>query len=45
MILFFQKCNNYVLRYKITGDYLDFSWDKNLMIISKKVNLKNEKFS
>ena len=30
---------------KITGDYLDFSWDKNLMIISKKVNLKNEKNS
>ena len=33
------------LDYKITGDYLDFSWDKNLMIISKKVNLKNEKNS
>ena len=30
---------------KITGDYLDFSLDKNLMIISKKVNLKNEKNS
>ena len=30
---------------EITGDYLDFSWDKNLMIISKKVNLKNEKNS
>ena len=30
---------------KITGDYLDFSWDKNLMIISKKVSLKNEKNS
>ena len=33
------------LNNKITGDYLDFSWDKNLMIISKKVNLKNEKNS
>jgi len=26
---------------KITGDYLDFSWDKNLMIISRDVILKN----
>ena len=33
------------LNNEITGDYLDFSWDKNLMIISKKVNLKNEKNS
>ena len=30
---------------KITGDYLDFSWDKNLMIISKDVILKNNKSS
>jgi len=28
---------------KITGDYLDFSWDKNLMIISKNVILENNK--
>ena len=28
---------------KITGDYLDFSWDKNLMIISKDVILENNK--
>ena len=33
------------LNNEITGDYLDFSWDKNLMIISKKVSLKNEKNS
>ena len=26
---------------KITGDYLDFSWDKNFMIISKDVVLNN----
>ena len=26
---------------KITGDYLDFSWDKNLMIISRDVILEN----
>ena len=25
----------------ITGDYLDFSWDKNLMLISRDVILKN----
>ena len=25
----------------ITGDYLDFSWDKNLMLISRDVVLKN----
>ena len=30
---------------KITGDYLDFSWDKNLMIISKNVILENDKSS
>ena len=30
---------------KITGDYLDFSWDKNLMIISRDVVLKNNKSS
>ena len=30
---------------KITGDYLDFSWDKNLMIISRKVILKNNESS
>ena len=29
----------------ITGDYLDFSWDKNLMIISRNVILKNSKNS
>ena len=26
----------------ITGDYLDFSWDKNLMLISRDVVLKNK---
>ena len=31
------------LNNKITGDYLDFSWDKNLMIISKNVVLENDK--
>ncbi len=31
------------LNNKITGDYLDFSWDKNLMIISKNVILENNK--
>ena len=30
---------------KITGDYLDFSWDKNLMIISREVILRNSKSS
>ena len=30
---------------KITGDYLDFSFDKNLMIISRDVILKNTKSS
>ena len=30
---------------KITGDYLDFSWDKNLMIISRGVILSNSKSS
>ncbi len=30
---------------KITGDYLDFSWDKNLMMISKNVTLENDKNS
>ena len=30
---------------KILGDYLDFSWDKNLMIISKEVILSNSKSS
>ena len=33
------------LNSKITGDYLDFSWDKNLMIISKNVILENDKSS
>ena len=33
------------LNNKITGDYLDFSWDKNLMIISRDVTLDNEKSS
>ncbi len=31
------------LNNKITGDYLDFSWEKNLMIISKNVILENDK--
>ena len=26
---------------QISGDYLDFSWDKNLMIISRDVKIKN----
>ncbi len=30
---------------KIKGEHLDFSWDKNLMIISKNVSLKNSKSS
>jgi len=30
---------------KITGDYLDFSWDKNLMLISRDVVLKNNESS
>ena len=30
---------------KITGDYLDFSWDKNLMIISREVILENDESS
>ena len=30
---------------EIKGDYLDFSWDKNLMTISKNVSLKNKKSS
>ena len=30
---------------KITGDYLDFSWDKNLMIISRYVIFINKKNS
>ena len=29
----------------IKGEYLDFSWDKNLMIISKNVIFKNDKSS
>ena len=33
------------LNNKITGDYLDFSWDKNLMIISREVILQNDKNS
>ena len=33
------------LDYKIKGDYLDFSWDRNLMIISKNVTLENDKSS
>ena len=39
---------NVIINYidnKITGDYLDFSWDKNLMIISKNVILENDKSS
>tara|TARA_B100000035_G_C20992010_1_gene550628 strand:+ start:159 stop:731 length:573 start_codon:yes stop_codon:yes gene_type:complete len=30
------------LDYKIKGEYLDFSWDRNLMIISKNVILEND---
>ena len=30
---------------KIMGDYLDFSWDKNLMLISRDVVLKNNESS
>ena len=33
------------LDYKINGEYLDFSWDRNLMIISKNVTLENNKSS
>ncbi len=39
---------NVIIKYlenKITGDHLDFSWDKNLMIISRDVALNNEKSS
>ncbi len=30
---------------QINGEYLDFSWEKNLMIISKNVKLKNDESS
>ena len=33
------------LNNKILSDYLDFSWDKNLMIVSKGVVLENNKSS
>tara|TARA_B100000161_G_C33551055_1_gene415461 strand:- start:1580 stop:2179 length:600 start_codon:yes stop_codon:yes gene_type:complete len=33
------------LENKITGDYLDFSWEKNLMLISRDVVLENNKNS
>ena len=33
------------LNNKISGDYLDFSLDKNLMIISRNVLMRNEKSS
>ena len=36
---------NVIIKYldnKITGDYLDFSWDKSLMIISRDVILEND---
>jgi len=39
---------NVIIKYlenKITGDYLDFSWDKNLMIISRDVTLSSERSS
>ena len=39
---------NVIIKYldnKITGDYLDFSWDENLMIISRDVTLKNNRSS
>jgi hypothetical protein len=29
----------------IKGEYLDFSWDKNLMTISKNVTFENDKTS
>ena len=35
---------NVIIKYldnQISGDYLDFSWDKNLMIISRDVIIKN----
>ena len=35
---------NVIIKYldnQISGDYLDFSWDKNLMIISRDVKIKN----
>ena len=35
---------NVIIKYldnEISGDYLDFSWDKNLMIISRDVIIKN----
>ena len=43
MIQFFKNAIIKYLENKITGDYLDFSWDKNLMIISKNVVLENDK--
>ena len=39
---------NVIIKYlnnKILSDYLDFSWDKNLMIVSKGVVLENNKSS
>ena len=39
---------NVIIKYldnRITGDYLDFSWDENLMIISRDVTLKNNRSS
>ena len=39
---------NVIIKYlnnKILSDYLDFSWDKNLMIVSKGVVLKNDQGS
>ena len=39
---------NVIIKYLdnlIEGEYLDFSWDKNLMIISRDVTLKNNKSS
>ena len=39
---------NVIIKYldnKITGDYLDFSWEKNFMIISRDVILENSKNS
>ena len=39
---------NVIIKYldnKITGDYLDFSWDKNFMKISKDVILENNESS
>ena len=45
MIQFFKNVIISYLDNKIKGDYLDFSWDKNLLIISRNVFLENNKSS